>query len=119
MDAISEMKNLAKVLQRIGKLASSNGSSAAKRSGMLMGVEIAALASRREYLNLEKFLRDSLAGSSSGKNTNNSAGTSGNPDDFARACAAFLRRRCLESEGQSVKGLNVTSETAKLFFECL
>jgi len=120
VDAISEMKNLAKVLQKISQLASSyNANSAAKRSGMLMGIEIASLASRREYLNLEKFLRDSLAASGSSSKNNNSTGASGNPDDFARACAAFLRRRCLESEGQSVKGLNVTSETAKLFFECL
>ena len=120
VDAISEMKNLAKVLQKISQLASSyNANSAAKRSGMLMGIEIASLASRREYLNLEKFLRDSLAASGSSSKNNNSTGASGNPDDFARACAAFLRKRCLESEGQSVKVLNVTSETAKLFFECL
>jgi len=123
VDAISEMKNLAKVLHRIGQLASSTSSQeAAKRSGMLMGIEIAALASRREYLNLEKFLRDSLSGNGNGKNNNNSSSSSAsstNPDDFARACVAFLRRRCLESEGQACKGLNITSEAANLFFDCL
>jgi CCR4-NOT transcription complex subunit 1 len=67
-------------------------------------VDLAALAARREYLNLEKWLAEAIAGR-------------GRP--FVAECLRFLRAKAAGQSDGSAPGINLSVETAALFFRAL
>jgi len=75
------------------------------RAPHAFAVELAALAARREYLNLEKWLQERAA-------------ASGAP--FAAACVRFLRARaCGDESGANVGAPKLAVETMAIFFKVL
>jgi CCR4-NOT transcription complex subunit 1 len=75
------------------------------RAPHAFAVELAALAARREYLNLEKWLQERAA-------------ASGAP--FAAACLRFLRARATGDEAGAAPGApNLAVETMAIFFKVL
>ncbi|KAK2550448.1 CCR4-NOT transcription complex subunit 1 [Acropora cervicornis] len=72
-------------------------------------IDLAALASRREYLKLDKWLKDKLKE---------------HQEEFAQACVVFLRRRCPHLLGVSLdkelpKSVQLPQETVVTMLSCL
>lgn len=72
-------------------------------------IDLAALASRREYLKLDKWLKDKLKE---------------HQEEFGQACVAFLRRRCPYLLGMSLdkelpKSVQLPQETVVTMLSCL
>eukprot|EP00698_Gefionella_okellyi_P006187 TRINITY_DN15601_c0_g1_i1.p1 TRINITY_DN15601_c0_g1~~TRINITY_DN15601_c0_g1_i1.p1 ORF type:complete len:1583 (-),score=323.11 TRINITY_DN15601_c0_g1_i1:34-4782(-) len=72
----------------------------------IFAVDLAALAGRREYLNLEKWLQEHLHD---------------HKDPFARACIVFLKEKILRVDDAPRQGSNIqlSFEVMLAFFKCL